>query len=213
MASYQSDLESAVMQTLVPQLEAEGFRVFTHPSKSMLPAFLSNFQPDAIAFKGDRKLAIEITPAGSDPSAKVGRLQKLFSVHPDWEFRIVYAPPQDLEEVIPAVSRKVIEQHLNLIQSAFDTMGPAAALLTAWAVFEAAARFQLPTNLGKPQAPARLLETLASGGYITPDEADKLRELSKIRNEVAHGRLDLVPTKGQIETLIQIARAILTIQG
>jgi hypothetical protein len=42
--------------------------------------------------------------------------------------------------------------------------------------------------------PSRLVKGLAGGGYITPNEADMPHELSRVRSDVAHGRLDLAPT-------------------
>jgi hypothetical protein len=88
-------------------------------------------------------------------------------------------------------------------------MGPTAALLTGWAVFEAAARALLPDSLKRPQPPARLIEALASEGYIMPDEADLLRRLSRTRNEVAHGRLDLTPSADDVALLIAVTRSML----
>ncbi len=71
-------------------------------------------------------------------------------------------------------------------------MWPTTALLSAWAIFEAAARTVAP-DLSR-RLPSRLIEGLAGGGYITPDEADMPRELSRVRSDVSHGRLDLTPT-------------------
>jgi len=208
MSSYLSSREDAVLETLLPQLEAEGFEVFVHPSRAMLPVFLNAYQPDAIAVKGDRKVAIEVTSTGASKK-KVEYLSKLFSEHADWELRIVYAPPRTNDEIIPVASTEVIEQHLVRIEHAFDVMGPASALLTAWAVFEAAARSLIPLDLERPQAPARLLQTLASNGYVTPDEAAMLHRLGQIRNGVAHGRLDITPTRDQVEGLIDVTRTLL----
>jgi uncharacterized protein YutE (UPF0331/DUF86 family) len=88
-------------------------------------------------------------------------------------------------------------------------MGPTAALLTGWAVFEAAARALLPSSFPRPQPAARLIETLASEGHVTPDEADRLRGISRTRNEVAHGRLDLTPSRDDVAQLIAMTRSIL----
>jgi uncharacterized protein YutE (UPF0331/DUF86 family) len=209
MSSYSSSREEAVLETLLPQLEAEGFEVFVHPSRAMLPVFLNTYQPDAIALKGDRKVAIEVTSPTGESQKKVEYLSKLFSEHADWELRIVYAPPRTNDEIIPVASAEVIEEHLVRIEHAFDVMGPASALLTAWAVFEAAARSLIPVDLERPQAPARLLQTLASNGYVTPDEAAMLRRLGQIRNGVAHGRLDITPTREQVEGLIDVTRTLL----
>lgn len=210
MSSYSSQFEEAVFQTVVPQLEAEGFSVFIHPSQKMLPAFLSVFQPDAVAYNGEKKIAIEVMTADVTAKPKTERLQKLFAEHPDWELRLVYAPSQS-SEAIPVASKQIIEENLHQIRSSFEAMGSRAALLTAWAVFEATARSVTPTNFTKPQTSARLLETLASEGYITPDEADILRLLSRIRNEVAHGHLDLEPAREAVEKLLDIIQTILNL--
>ncbi len=198
-----------MLETLLPQLEAEGFEVFVHPSGAMLPIFLDTYRPDAIALKRDRKVAIEVTSPTTASRKKVEYLSKLFSEHADWELRIVYAPPRTSDEIIPVASAEVIEEHLARIEHAFEVMGPASAVLTAWAVFEAAARSLIPIDLERPQTPARLLETLASNGYVTPDEAVMLRLLGQIRNGIAHGRLDIMPTREQVEGLIDVTRTLL----
>jgi uncharacterized protein YutE (UPF0331/DUF86 family) len=65
-----------------------------------------------------------------------------------------------------------------------------AALLLGWAAFEAAARALMTEKFEKPQTPGRLIGLLASEGYLTPDEADHLRELAKAHNAFIHGELD-----------------------
>jgi hypothetical protein len=57
------------------------------------------------------------------------------------------------------------------------------------------------------------LYRLGGRGYITPDEADMLRELSKARSDVAHGRLDLMPIREQVEGLSPITREMLPAAG
>jgi uncharacterized protein YutE (UPF0331/DUF86 family) len=76
-------------------------------------------------------------------------------------------------------------------------------------VFEAAARGLIPGNLGRPQTPERLLEILASEGYITPGEADALRTLGQLRNDAAHGRLDAAITRDQLADLVSVTRTLL----
>jgi uncharacterized protein YutE (UPF0331/DUF86 family) len=51
---------------------------------------------------------------------------------------------------------------------------------------------------------------LAGEGYITPDEADIIRQVSRFRAQIAHGRLDLVPTREQVDGLIRITREMLS---
>jgi len=211
MLSPDSRREAAVLQAILPQLEAEGFQVFPHPSRKLLPPFLSAYHPDAIALKGDQKVAIEIMPSGGRADGKLERLRKLFSAHPDWEFRVVYAPARTLEPSIPVASQATIEDQLRRIEENFDAAGPAASLLIAWAAFEAAARSLAPNDLIQPQSPAQLLEIMASGGYITPDEADILQILARLRNEAAHGRMDISLSRNDLERIIQITRTVLSL--
>ena len=215
MSGSPSRLEEAALQTVVPQLEAQGFQVFLRPSRNMLPPFLGDFQPDAVAIRGDKRIAIEVlgdrhsaaTTRMRDERAR--RLQALFDEHPDWELRLVYAPPRSPEATIPAHPKETIEEHLTRIESSFDAMGATAALLTAWAAFEAAARSVAPTTFDRPQPASRLIEVLAGEGYTTPDEADMLRTVSGVRTQLAHGRLDLTPTREQVDDLIRVTRGML----
>lgn len=211
MSSQYSQAEDAIFQTMLPQLEAEGFQVFIHPPRKMLPAFLETFQLDAVAYKGDRKIAIEVMIGSLGRDSKVRRLREVFAEHPDWELRFIYAPPRSSGSIIPIASKETIEARLRQLQSSLEPMGASAALLIGWALFEAAARSILPAVFTKQQTPARLLEFLASQGYITPDEADMLRGLSHIRNELAHGRLDIDPTWENIKSLMDISQSLLQV--
>ena len=51
-----------------------------------------------------------------------------------------------------------------------------AAFLLGWASFEAAGRALMVEEFRKPQTPGRLVELLAGAGYLTPTEADRLRQ-------------------------------------
>lgn len=213
MASAESQLEAAVFQTILPQLQAEGFEVFLHPSRQMLPSFLQPYRPDAIALKADKKLAIEVTTAGGQTETKLQRLRQLFAGREDWELRVIYAPPLVVEKSIPVPSRELIQDHLDRVSVAYDAVGPTAALLTAWSVFEAVARSLIPIGLTRPQQPVRLIEVLASEGYVTPDEADTLRRLGQVRNEAAHGRLDVAVSQEDLARLVDVIRTLLKLQG
>lgn len=203
------ELERAVLETMVPELEADGFRVVIHPKRDTLPTFLQGYQPDMVAYKETKNLVIEITAQGPASQLKERVLRERFTGHPDWELRFVYAPPANSDADIPVVSKQVVSDYLERLDASVDAMGHTAALLTGWAVFEAAARALLPSSFTRPQPSARLIETLASAGYVTPDEADILRRISRTRNEVAHGRLDLTPSRDDVALLIAVTRSIL----
>lgn len=207
----------AVLQMELPRLEKEGYTVFLHPSRTMLPAFLHRRLPDAIAVKSDKKIAIEIvTSYGQGTGAKEGGTKpedtrKLFSDHPDWELRVIYAPPRVPEHYIPIASREAIEAQLKRMENAFDAAGPVAGLLWAWSAFEAAARALLPDTLSGPQAPADLLERMAFDGHVTPDEADDLRRFGNLWMEAAHGSLEVTFTRDDLARIVAITRIVLSL--
>jgi uncharacterized protein YutE (UPF0331/DUF86 family) len=191
-------------------MEAEGFVAFVHPSKSMLPDFFGTYRPDAIAYKGDRKIAIEVMGQAVDNETELETIERIFVEHPEWELRVLYAP-RVFEDLVPAASKHVIETHLRRIESSLDKMGAAAAYLLAWAAFEAAAR-RLTLAAALPQSTGRLLDSLAHGGYVTPDEADELRELQRARNELAHGGLEVTIAPAQIQRVVVLTRTLLALQ-
>jgi hypothetical protein len=170
---------------------------------------MQGYQPDAIAMKADKKLAIEVKSRSSQAEPHIQRLQELFTSHPDWELRIIYAPTQNAERTIAVPPRKLVLENLDRLLEIFDEAGPVPALLTGWSVFEAAARGLIPETLGRPQTPERLLEKLASEGYITPGEADALRTLGQLRNDAAHGRLDAAVTRAQLADLVSVTHTLL----
>jgi len=141
---------------MVPELEADGFRVVIHPKQDTLPTFLQGYQPDMVAYKDNKNLAIEITGrTPSNPASKLKErvLRERFADRPDWELRFVYAPPVNSDANIPLVSKQTVSEHLDRLDASVDAMGLTAALLTGWAVFEAAARALLPSSLSRPQPP------------------------------------------------------------
>lgn len=204
-----SELVEAALQSIVPQLEADGFVVLVRPTEAILPPFLHEVRPDAIAYKGDRKVLLEVISNSQHDKTKLHRLREILPEHTDWELQVVSAPSLQDDNDMPVLTRSLIESHLKRIEAAFDAMGPAAALLMAWASFEAAARRLVPASLGSPQSPANLLEALASDGYVAPVEAFKLRQLGRLRNEVAHGRLDASPRRDEVELLVAATRMVL----
>jgi len=203
------ELKQSVLDAMVPELASDGFRCVIHPKRDTLPTFLQEYQPDMVAYRRDKNLAFEIMAQTSAARLKERALRERFAGHPDWELRFVYAPPVNSDANVPVASKQTISDHLDRLDASVDAMGLTAALLTGWAVFEAAARALLPSSLTRPQPPAHLIETLASEGHVTPDEADMLRRLSRTRNQVAHGRLDLTPSRDDVALLMGVTRSIL----
>jgi hypothetical protein len=54
LSSYER--EQAILDSMVPELEADGFRVVIHPGRDSLPEFLQGYQPDMVAYKANKNL-------------------------------------------------------------------------------------------------------------------------------------------------------------
>jgi uncharacterized protein YutE (UPF0331/DUF86 family) len=193
-----------LLDSLLPQYQAEGFEVFVNPTPSILPSFMHKYRPDAIALRPDRKIAIEVLRASETSSRKVQDLNSLFASHSDWELRVFYvsssAPEKALEVVPRAAIRKSIER-VRALQSAGHLL---PALIMAWSTLEGVGRALLPEPLKRPQTPRRLVEVLAEAGYLTPGEADLLRSAIALRNAAVHGRVDLIVDEKQISQFLGV---------
>lgn len=205
--------ETTILQMLLPRLEAEGFQVVLNPPKSVLPPFMKGYQPDAIALRDDKKVALKVKSRFAQAHLSTQIIRDMFSAHPDWELRIIYAPTQKADQPITLIPPERVLENLDRLLEIFDNAGSVPALLTGWSVFEAAARSVIPGNLQQPQMPERLLEVLASDGYITPQEADDLRNFAVLRNKAAHGQLDIAVSRDQIAALAGISRTLMNLAG
>jgi uncharacterized protein YutE (UPF0331/DUF86 family) len=201
--------ERDFLQTLVPGYEAEGFSVFLHPAREMLPPFMHGYQPDAIAVKDDKKIAIEIKRDSTRHAALMEQLQRIFSPHPEWELRVYYIPgrPEEAED-FQAPDIPEIDAALAEVDQLKQSGHLRAALMMAWAALEAAARALLPQNLARPQPANKLIEALASEGVVTPTEADSLRRAISLRNAATHGHFAVRITEKEVDQVVAAASLI-----
>ena len=132
--------EDAILEVMLPILEEEGYVVFRHPSAAVLPVFLRDCRPDAIAVKEGKKIAVEVVTSGRpDGQSRLPRLRALLAGHPDWELRVFYAPSSHSAQPIAVASRAEIEEHLSRLETVREIAGTVAGLLLGWSIFEAAA--------------------------------------------------------------------------
>jgi uncharacterized protein YutE (UPF0331/DUF86 family) len=200
--------EAMLLESVLPDLEAEGFEVFAHPSPPILPAFMRDHSPDAIALRSDKKLAIEVLREGAPSNRRLDRLRELFSEHKDWELRVYWVSPSNIRKAIEGVSGDVIEQSITAIEELAAAGRAKPALLMAWATFEAIGRAILPDRLQRPQTPGRLVEVLAAEGQITPTEADHLRRLAESRNQLIHGGLETPVSEADLRRFVDVLKTL-----
>jgi uncharacterized protein YutE (UPF0331/DUF86 family) len=208
MAASSAVRERDFLQTLVPGYEAEGFSVFLHPAGEMLPPFMRGYQPDAIAVKDGKQIAIEIKRDVTRQAPQMEQLQQIFSKHPEWELRVYYIPGRPEEEDIQAPDLPEIDAALAEVDQLKRAGHLRAALIMAWAALEAAGRALLPQHLARPQPANRLIEVLASEGVVTPTEADSLRKAISLRNAATHGHFAVPITEQEVEQVVAAASLI-----
>jgi uncharacterized protein YutE (UPF0331/DUF86 family) len=201
--------ESDLVEALTQHFKAEGFEVFIQPPSQMLPSFMEGFRPDMIALKQDKKIAIEIKQSSSQSRELFKRLSSTFAEHPDWELRFYYAEsPPDLDRIETAPIERIRET-IERAQQLRKTDQLLAALLVARAMLEALARAILVEPSSRPQPVQKLIESLASEGWITPSEASQLREISNLGNAAAHGQLDAKIEAEKVDRLLSILSSLL----
>src|SRR5262245_60529527 len=198
--------ESDVLEHLLPQYQADGYDVYVNPSPSILPPFMQGHRPDAIAVRPDKKVAIEIVRSARAGSGKTEALQSLLADHPDWELRVVYVSPLSSQGALEIASRATIASAIHVVLELKDESRYVPALMMAWATLESIGRALLPDRFSRPQTPARLIEVLASEGYLAPDEADALRAFIPLRNAAVHGVLEPAIDEKQLESLVGVLR-------
>jgi uncharacterized protein YutE (UPF0331/DUF86 family) len=208
MAASFAIRENDFLQTLLPGYEAEGFSVFLHPAREMLPPFMHVYQPDAIALKDNKKIAIEIKRDATRQAVRMKQLQEIFAGHPEWELRTYYIPGRPEEQDIAAPDLPQIDEALSEVDQLKRAGHFRAALMMAWAALEAASRALLPKNLARPQPAAKLIEVLASEGVVTPTEADALRKAISLRDAATHGHFALPISEREIDQVVAAARLI-----
>lgn len=207
MNAYEQ-LESELLETILPRYEAEGYKVFVHPSPSILPNFLQRHRPDAIALGQQKKIAIEVIQSNPNSARRVREMQSAFAEHGDWELRIYYVSPRSSESHLASMSRAEIDRAIQEVEALARSKHTLSALVLSWATLEGIGRALLFDRLKKAQSPARLVEVLASDGYVTPDEADFLRKLIPTRNSAVHGVLDIGADEQQIAKFLSVLRTL-----
>jgi hypothetical protein len=201
--------EAHVLERLVPELEAEGYEVYLHPHKLLRPSFLGDFTPDAVALRQGRNLVIEVlteSPTGSD---KLAKLTRLLQGQTDWGLRAVWISQNENPQPPQVQQVGIIQDRIGEMKelAAEGHVGP--AMLLGWATFEALGRAVLTEQFNRPQTPGRLVEVLATEGYLTPSEADWLRQLAESRNKLVHGELQVHVSEQELRDFAAVLEAML----
>lgn len=208
MTSVLGSSEAEVIENLLPRYRAEGFDVYINPSPSILPPFMQEYRPDAVALRSDKKIAIEVIGSSTGSAQKIRTLQSLFADQNDWELKVFYASPASSSSVLAIASAPTINESIQRIVELKESGHVSPALVMAWATLEAIGRALLPGPFQRAQTPARLVEVLGSEGYLTPEEADIVRTAISVRNAVVHGQLESKVDPKMLEGFVAVLETL-----
>jgi hypothetical protein len=205
--------EREMLERVVQELTAEGYDVYLHPNRPLLPSFLAGYVPDAVALGREKSLAVEVLRKSRHATTRLKRIQALFEGQDKWELRVVWVAPASAKEFLQVQTSVTIKQRIGEVRTLAveDHLGP--SLLLAWATFEALARAVVSGEFERPQTPGRLVQVLAQDGYLTPTEADQLRRLAEKRNKLIHGDLQVRVSKAEVERFARVLDTMLEMVG
>jgi len=204
---------SDALRNLQRVSEARGLTFYFNPPREVVPDFLGNFRPDAIARGPEGGIIFEVKSRRSmGAERQLAEIAKKVSGQKGWEFRAIYL--NESTEPAPTITKPTPQQ----LKAAFDEVEAllagghrAAAFTAAWAVLEALARLASAddeTRAAKPFSPLQAVQALAEEGYIENDVADRFRSLVKMRNAVSHGDLSIEVPAEQVQDLLRELKAV-----
>lgn len=213
MSEAQQLWESNALRNLQQVSEARGLKFFVNPPREIVPEFLGNFQPDAIAVGPEGGIVIEVKLQRSPASERqLAEIAKRVSGQKGWEFRAIYlTPPMDETPPIARPTPEQLQATFGEIEALMQGGHPAAALVTAWAALESLARLAGANSEARRSrgfSPIQAIQTLAEEGNIESEAADRLREMVKLRNAVVHGDFSAEVPVEQVERLLRELQAI-----
>jgi hypothetical protein len=202
--------EEQVLQREVARLESEGYDVFLQPRAPLVPEFLGDYVPDAVATGNGKKIVLEVVRSLGGGSEKLREIAARFAKQREWELKVLLVTPTSSGEVLPVQSRHAIEGALEEIERLQNANALRPAFLLGWATFEAEGRASVAGKFDRPQTPGRLVQVLGQEGLLTPTDADQMRAFSEKRNRLIHGDLSTEISSADLKSLVRVLRQLAT---
>jgi hypothetical protein len=203
--------ELSVLHNLQHSYEARGFKFHISPPPELIPSFLAGHRPDAIAVSPDGGgIIIEVKRHRAEASNRqLADLAKKVAGQKRWEFQVIYTNPTTEEsDDIAKATVKQINAGLQEIQLLADSGHYAPALIFGWAVLESLARFARGLGSSRGHSPVQVVQALAEEGYLANDDAQRLREMARVRSSLVHGDLSVTVSAEQVGFLLGQLRAL-----
>lgn len=185
-------LEQQRIEEVARDYRSKGYEVIVQPGREHLPDFLSSYQPDLLARRGEEAAVVEVMSRTALTRANHLRgLAKEIQAHPGWRFDLVVTNPPILseEEIATSLREQEVARTLHEVERLLQQDQVEAALLLAWSAAEAALRL-LALREGvsiERRDPLYLLKQLTAYAVILPGDYNALVKVLETRNRVAHG--------------------------
>lgn len=167
-------------------------------------------QIDLLATRGSERRVVEVLySARPIPASRRDAIGRWLAESPNHHLDIVFG---EATSVVEVVDREAIARRAASCRALLESDTLDAALLVAWAVFEAAARRHVFLSLGYLLPKADVLSTVGRFGMLGPDEVDAIRATQHTRNAIAHG-LFLTVTPEQVERVLGAAETLLSVEA
>jgi uncharacterized protein YutE (UPF0331/DUF86 family) len=202
--------EEAILIRVQQELLAEGYNVVIHPNRLMVPTFLGQYNPDALAFGKGKNLVVEVISQNKRAKKKVDTLNSLINAQPDWDLKLIWISASETPRSLPVADNSALSLMMEEIEELIQDRRPRPAFLLLWAMLEALGRKLMPISTSKPQTPRTLVEKLAREGHITPEEASTLRDSSSKRNRLTHGDLNTDIRRKDVLDVLAIVKSIIS---
>jgi len=205
------DMTRQRIEEIAAEYRGKGYGVTIAPDASDLPAFLAAFRPDIIAKSDLGNVVVEVRSARDFDGDEVQRLAEAVETQSRWKFEVVLVTPPVAPDV-PAQEELAAEEQVNRLITNAEMLAKQnqteAAALLAWSAVEAILRRSARSTAPEVErsSSARVLKHLYSLGHVQPDVYERLSQLMRFRNAVAHG---FEPSNGApslIELLSDIRR-------
>lgn len=190
MVTVTSDTEYLLTRKTADEYRSKGYEVIFEAPLDFFPGF----RADLLVRKGDQVRVIEVKSRPSlAANPKIRELAQLIDSKPGWSFELLLvAEPERLDspEGARAFEGRMILQRIAQAEKSLEEGSPEAAFLLAWSAFEAAIRELLAAHgvsNTRITSPGFVLDQARFRGLISSDEYEKVSDMLKHRNAIAHG--------------------------
>lgn len=184
------------LNRMADRYAGQGYQVAVRPGADRLPAFAADFRVELVGVRGREGVLVAVKPTRGElaADADLPRYAEVTEKQPGWRFDIAVLEGDD-----PTARdfRGAADFSQEEIDRALADAGHIAglgfagpAVIAAWAALEAAMRMRLRTageKAGWGTRPREMMNELYSVGLLSGVELRRLDELSRLRNQIAHG--------------------------